>query len=99
MALSRAEVQHVARLARLRLPPDEEARFAEQLGRIVDYIDHIREAEAGTGDGEASAVPAPALRECDDREAPGLPRESVIANAPRAHGAFVAVPRVLAGDD
>ena len=95
MALSRAEVQHVARLARLRLPPGEEERFAAQLSRVVDYIDRIRESEAA---GEPLEPPA-ALREADDEVAPGLETAAVIANAPRAHGPFVVVPRVLAGDD
>lgn len=96
MALSRAEVQHVARLARLRLDPDEETRFAAQLGRVVDYIDRIRAAESEA----PPATPEPGgLGDAEDLVAAGLDSESVLANAPRAHGPFVVVPRVLAGDD
>ena len=54
----------------------------------------------GIAIGHYAALETPfGLREEDDREAPGLATSAVIANAPRAHGSFVAVPRVLAGDD
>ena len=41
MALTLEEVRRIAALARLRLSPEEELRFVSQLGKIVDYIDHL----------------------------------------------------------
>lgn len=80
-------------MARLRLSPEEELRFVPQLGKIVDYIDHLAEYP--------SSPPAAAdtgLSEADDRSAPCLPRAFVLGNAPETFDAFVVVPQVK-GDD
>lgn len=51
MALSREEVQHVARLARIGLTDEEEARFQKELVGVFDLIEELREANI---DGESS---------------------------------------------
>ncbi|OGC82347.1 MAG: hypothetical protein A2V81_02335 [Candidatus Abawacabacteria bacterium RBG_16_42_10] len=43
MSISLEEVRHVARLARLKLTADEEARFAPQLANIIDYLGMLQE--------------------------------------------------------
>ncbi|HXO41649.1 MAG TPA: Asp-tRNA(Asn)/Glu-tRNA(Gln) amidotransferase subunit GatC [Thermoanaerobaculia bacterium] len=65
MALTTEEVRKIASLARLRFTPDEEAAFAGQLGKIVDYIDQLQRFEAGappaaaTGAAASEVPPAP----------------------------------------
>src|SRR4029079_10344419 len=77
MALTLEEVRRIAALARLRLSADEELRFVSQLGKIVDYIDHLSEdpslPRAAAGAGSAEAL---------DRSEPCLPRAFVLGNAP-----------------
>ncbi len=43
MSLSLEEVRHVARLARLQLTKDEEAKFAPQLANIIAYLSNLQE--------------------------------------------------------
>jgi aspartyl-tRNA(Asn)/glutamyl-tRNA(Gln) amidotransferase subunit C len=94
MALTTEEVRKIASLARLRFTPDQEALFASQLGRIVDYIDQLQAYDASDGSTPAG-VP---VREAEDVERPCLPRELFLANAPAsALGAFLAVPEVKGG--
>jgi aspartyl-tRNA(Asn)/glutamyl-tRNA(Gln) amidotransferase subunit C len=93
---SREIVEHVARLARLRLTPEEIERFAHQLARILAYAEHVQEVDT-TGIAAESHVlpPGPPMRE--DEERPGLDLDEAMANAPeadRAAGLFK-VPRVL----
>jgi aspartyl-tRNA(Asn)/glutamyl-tRNA(Gln) amidotransferase subunit C len=45
MAITREEVLHVARLARLELSDDEVARFQEQLSAILDAVSKVRELD------------------------------------------------------
>jgi len=40
--LSDKEVTHVARLARLKLSDDEKARFRDQLGKVLSYMDDLK---------------------------------------------------------
>jgi aspartyl-tRNA(Asn)/glutamyl-tRNA(Gln) amidotransferase subunit C len=45
VAISREEVLHVARLARLELTDDEVGRFQEQLSQILDAVSKVRELD------------------------------------------------------
>jgi aspartyl-tRNA(Asn)/glutamyl-tRNA(Gln) amidotransferase subunit C len=109
MALTTEEVRKIASLARLRFTPDEEAAFAGQLGKIVDYIDQLQRFEAGAPPAAATGAVAsevpPALLpplppisraapEDDDVPRPCLPREVFLANAPAALDGFLLVPEV-----
>lgn len=94
MALTPEEVKKIASLARLRFSPEEEAKFTEQLGKIVDYIDQLQRYEVGEESGTATAV-----REVEDRPRPCLPREMFLANAPASLDSFLLVPEVKGGGD
>ncbi|HEX7180810.1 MAG TPA: Asp-tRNA(Asn)/Glu-tRNA(Gln) amidotransferase subunit GatC [Thermoanaerobaculia bacterium] len=96
MALTPEEVRKIASLARLRFTPEEEGRFVDQLGKIVDYIDQLQSYETGEGD----AAPTAPVRESEDRQRPCLPRELFLANAPAsALGEFLVVPEVKGGGE
>lgn len=41
MALSKSEVEHIAKLARLGLSDDEKDKFASQLSSILDYVEQL----------------------------------------------------------
>ncbi|MEE9257038.1 MAG: Asp-tRNA(Asn)/Glu-tRNA(Gln) amidotransferase subunit GatC [bacterium] len=45
MTISREDVLHVSRLARLKLSEDEVEKFTEQLGGILDYISKLNEID------------------------------------------------------
>jgi aspartyl-tRNA(Asn)/glutamyl-tRNA(Gln) amidotransferase subunit C len=94
MALTTQEVRKIAALARLRFSPEEEIKFTEQLGKIVDYIDQLQRYEIGEEAGAGASV-----REVEDRPRPCLPRELFLANAPAALDSFLLVPEVKGGGD
>ncbi len=45
MSLSKDQVQHIAKLARLELSDDEYAESVKKLSKIVDFVDHLSEAD------------------------------------------------------
>jgi aspartyl-tRNA(Asn)/glutamyl-tRNA(Gln) amidotransferase subunit C len=92
MALTPEDVRKIAALARLRLNPEEEARFAGQLGRIVDYIDQLQAYEGTEPDPDSHGVV-----EMEDRPQDCLPREVFLANAPASLDGFLLVPEIKAG--
>ena len=99
MALTTEEVRKIASLARLRFTPEEEAAFAGQLGKIVDYIDQLQRFEAGAPPAAVAPLPpmppiSRAAPEDDDVPRPCLPREVFLANAPAALDGFLLVPEV-----
>jgi aspartyl-tRNA(Asn)/glutamyl-tRNA(Gln) amidotransferase subunit C len=87
--LSRDQVLHVARLARLEVTPEEVERFGGELSQVLDYIELIAEL------GDLEDVPPTshvidvenALRE--DVPRPSMPVEKALESAPdAANGGF-----------
>ena len=101
MALTTDEVRKIAALARLRLTREEEARFAAQLGQVVDYIDQLGRYAPEPSD-LGIEIPGPVEPEghdAEDRARPCLPRELFLANAPEAMDGFLLVPEVKASEE
>jgi aspartyl-tRNA(Asn)/glutamyl-tRNA(Gln) amidotransferase subunit C len=81
MAITREEVLHVARLARLELTDDEVTRFQEQLSEILDAVSKV--AELDLTDVPPTSHPleiANAWAEDEPRKCLSL--DDVFANAP-----------------
>lgn len=94
MALDRATVEHVARLARLALSDEEIERFAEQLDRILEYC-ALLDAQPIEGVPPTSHVIPITNVLRDDVVTPSLSREEVLGQAPAHEAGFFRVPRVL----
>lgn len=88
------DVAHVARLARLALTPDEVARFAGQLGAVLDHAAGV--AALDTAGVPPTAHPLP-LRNVlrADEVMPGVERDEVLAMAPEAEDGRFRVPPIL----
>jgi aspartyl-tRNA(Asn)/glutamyl-tRNA(Gln) amidotransferase subunit C len=88
VAISRDDVLHVARLARLEIPEDEVEQVQEQLGAILEAVGKVAELDL-TGV-EPTSHPLDLVNElAEDEPRPSLPREDALANAPDpADGAF-----------
>jgi aspartyl-tRNA(Asn)/glutamyl-tRNA(Gln) amidotransferase subunit C len=92
--ISREEVAHVARLARIELSGEELDTFTGQLG---DVLDHARDIEAlDVADVPPTAHPYPLVNVLrPDQEQPCLSRDDVLAAAPAAEDGQFRVPPVL----
>jgi len=91
MAISRDEVLHVARLARLALTEDEVERLTGELAAILDAVGIV--AELDLADVPSTSHPLDVVNVWDDDE----PRDSlglddVFANAPARDGDLFRVP-------
>ena len=92
--ISREDVQHVARLARLELSEPELVRMQDELSHILAYIDKLRSLDTTGVEPTSHAVPLiNVMREDEPR--PSLPRADMLANAPEAAGDFFRVPRII----
>lgn len=93
--IERKDVAHVARLARLAVPPEELDKLAHELAAIVGYVERIQalpldEVPPLSHGGDASDV----FRA--DEVRPSLDRERALGNAPDRTESFFRVPRVIA---
>lgn len=94
MKLTPEEVRHVARLARLALSPEEEARAASQLSAILEAVDTLRELDTTDVPPTSHATLGEALLR-EDVVRPGLPPEGALANAPEKADTSFVVPKVI----
>ncbi len=94
MKISREEVEHVARLARLELTPDEVERMTGQLDTILTYVAKLDEVDT-TGIGETTHTQRKTNAFREDEVRPSLAREKVLANAPQDNGEAFVVPKII----
>jgi aspartyl-tRNA(Asn)/glutamyl-tRNA(Gln) amidotransferase subunit C len=88
------DIEHVARLARLDLTPDEKERLHDQLGQILEHAATVGEVAADDVPPTASAIPrANVFRE--DEPEPSLPVDEALRNAPDREGDRFKVPRIV----
>ena len=81
MALTLEDVEHVARLARLRLSPAELEKMRDQLSNILDHFQMLQQIDVSTVPPTAQVTDlVNVLREDEIR--PSLPREKALAIAP-----------------
>jgi aspartyl-tRNA(Asn)/glutamyl-tRNA(Gln) amidotransferase subunit C len=94
MKLSREQVLHIARLARLGLTEAEIGKFSEQLSNILENFEILEQVDTTDVPPTAQAI---SLRNVmrDDEVTPSLPAEDVLANAPRREGDLFRVRAVL----
>jgi len=98
MSLSLADVEHVAALARLGLSDAEKARLRDELSSILGHIAALDELDTAVIPPTAQVVALSNVMRLDEVR-PSLPREAVLANAPRQADGFFEVHAILGGGD
>ena len=94
MKITRGDVEHVARLARLELSAEEAETFTGQMDAILAYVDTLNELDTEGIVPTSHAVPLEnAFR--DDVARPGIGVAAALANAPDRTGSFYRVPKVI----
>ena len=94
MSITVKDVQHVAKLARLQLSPEEEATFTEQMNAILQYAGKLNEL------GTENVQPTTHVLQVsnvmrDDVVKESLSQEEALLNAPEDEDGHFKVPAVL----
>jgi aspartyl-tRNA(Asn)/glutamyl-tRNA(Gln) amidotransferase subunit C len=89
-----AEVEHVARLARLDLSEAEKERMRSQLDNILGYIDKLRRLDTEEIEPTSHAIPITNVMR-EDEVRPSFPVEEMLANAPERDSDFFRVPKII----
>lgn len=92
--ISREEVAHLARLARLAVTEAELNKFAGQLDVILQSVARVGEVAAEDIPPTSHAVPLRNVFRTDEIR-PGLTQEQVLAGAPAVEDGRFRVPRIL----
>lgn len=94
VSLDKDQVQHIAKLARLRLADDEFGETVEKLSRIVDFVDQLSRADTANVVPMAHPLDAAQRLRPDEVTEPN-DRDHVQQNAPETAGGLYLVPKVI----
>ena len=92
--LSRQDIAHLARLARLAVTDEELDLFAGQLEAVLDAVAKVGQADVEDVTPTTHAVPMTNVAR-EDVVRPSLQRDVVLAGAPAAEDGRIRVPRIL----
>ena len=92
--LSRRDVEHVARLARLGLDDAEAATFETQLNDILEQVAKLSDLDTDGIEPTAQVIELEGILRGDDVR-PSLPVADVLANAPETSGDHIVVPAII----
>jgi aspartyl-tRNA(Asn)/glutamyl-tRNA(Gln) amidotransferase subunit C len=95
--LSRADVEHVAHLARLGLTDEELDRLEGQLNHILDQYAILADVPTDHIAPTAQTIELENILR-DDVPRPSLPRDAVLSNAKEHDDASIVVPAILGGE-
>ncbi len=94
MKLSREEVLHIARLARLGLSPDEVGSLSRQLSDILGQFEVLQQVDTKDVPPTAQSIALKNVMQPDE-VTPSLTPEQVLSNAPQEDGGFIRIRPVL----
>ena len=88
------DIDHIAKLARLALTPEEKAKFAQQLGDVLHHIEQLAKVDVSGVEPTAHAFTVENVW-AEDVARPGLPVELALQNAPAQRDHMIVVPKVV----
>ncbi len=94
MAVDKATVAHIAKLARIRVPEDDLEALSGELSNILTWVEQLNELDTEGVEPMTSVVAMELPRRADVVSDGGCP-DKIVANAPEAAHGYFAVPKVV----
>ncbi|HAK61098.1 MAG TPA: Asp-tRNA(Asn)/Glu-tRNA(Gln) amidotransferase subunit GatB [Nitrospiraceae bacterium] len=94
MKISKQEVEHVAKLARLELSEQEMTLYTGQLSDILTYIEKLNELDTSKVEATSHVLDIKNVMR-DDVPAACLTQEQALANAPDKDAGHYRVPKII----
>lgn len=94
MKITKQEVDHVAKLARLELSEQEQEKFTDQLSNILTYVEKLNELDTAGVEPTSHVLDIKNVMR-NDVPAASLPQERALANAPDKAAGHYKVPKII----
>ena len=94
MKITRQEVEHVAKLARLELSDQEKEKLTDQLSGILTYVETLNSLDTKGVEPTSHVLDIKNVMR-DDTARPSLPQERALANAPEKAAGHYKVPKII----
>lgn len=97
--LSIKDVEHVVRLAKLKLTTPEISKYQKQLSEVVTYISELSEVDTATVEPTSQTTGLTNVLRSDELKANELTQEEAISGTEETHNGYFVVPMVLEHKD
>ncbi len=94
MSVTKNDVEHIAKLARLEFTEVEKEKFTHQLNSILTYIEKLNELDTSNVAPLSHVIPLENIFRKDEVK-PSLPISETLRNAPSKIETFFKVPKVI----
>jgi len=94
MAITKADVEKIAKLAKLKFAEDEKEKLIEELAQIIAYVEKLNELDLENVPPTSHVLDLKNIMR-DDEARSGLSQEQALMNTPARHGGFFSVPKVI----
>ena len=94
MSVTKKDVEHVAKLARLGLTESEKDLFTGQLSSILEFADNLKKLDTSNIEPSAHAIPMKNVMR-EDKAIPCQNTADILANGPEVEANMFKVPRIM----
>jgi len=94
MNITKHDVEHVAKLARLEITETEQAAFSKQLSAILTYVEKLKALDTAGVEPTATVLEQTNVFR-EDKARPSLSVEKALANAPEGDSGYFRVPKII----
>ena len=95
MGLQKKEVEHIAKLARIRLTEDEKKRYAEQLSAVLDYVGELKKLDITDVSDVGQITGLTNQMAKDEIKDSKITRDKLLKNVPATQDNYIKVKSVL----
>lgn len=88
-------MEHLAKLARLKLTEEEVEKYTKEFGDILGYVEKIKEVSGDDSERIESAGVRNVFREDGEPQESGMYTDELLAEAPESKDGFVKVKKIL----
>ena len=93
--ITREEVQHVAKLARLGITKKEEEKFTKELSSILDYIEKLKEVDVSKTEPTSHSIKVGNVMRKDEGQKSEVKSQKLLELAPETKDDYLKVKSIL----
>ncbi len=94
MSFNEKTIKNIANLSRLRFPAEDEAKFAEDINSILQWVEELKEVDVSNVEPLVSVSPRTNAIRADEVTVGDIQNE-LMANAPETIQGFYVVPKMV----
>lgn len=93
--ISKEQVEHIARLARIELTEEEKERFTKELSSVLDYVNQLNKVDTSKTEGISQVTGLENIIREDIEDKIRDKRCKLLNEAPKRKGDYIQVPKIL----